>query len=256
MRVQIHSALVGPVLLAAVLAGLAACSTVRLGQHPYSSMLAAGNENGEVRYLLYLPDTYGKDRSVKWPLILFLHGRGECGKNLELLKKHPLPKTLESRTDFPFIVVSPQLLNGSSGWDNQLELLNSLLLQVQARYSVDPARVFVTGISMGGAGTWQMALRYPRRFAAIVPIAGFSSWGSREVPPRICDLRDLPIWVFHGARDSSVQLYQEQILVDALRACGSKVQFTVYEDAGHEDTWRKTYADPALFEWMLAQTLK
>ena len=94
MHIQIHSALVGSVLLATVLAGLAACSTVRLGQNPYSSALEAGNENGEVRYLLYLPDTYGKDRSVKWPLVMFLHGRGECGKDLELLKNHPLPKNL------------------------------------------------------------------------------------------------------------------------------------------------------------------
>jgi predicted peptidase len=238
-----------------ILADLAGCVSYRTGQHPYSSMVQAGGTGGEVRYLLYLPESYGRDRNVKWPLVLFLHGMGECGSDLQLLKKHPLPKTLETRQDFPFIVVSPQLERPNPGWDSQLELLNGLLLKLQAAYAVDPKRIYVTGLSLGGGGTWKMAFRFPHRFAAIVPVAGFYEYESRALPPNISDLRDLPIWVFHGARDTSVPLYQDEIIVEALRAAGSSVKFTVYEEAGHEDTWYRAYADPAVFEWMLAQHL-
>jgi predicted peptidase len=215
-----------------------------------------GPTSSEVRYLLYLPEAYGMDRRVKWPLILYLHGYGERGSNLELLKKHPLPQTLEARTDFPFIVVSPQLEDTYYEWDSRLETLNALVLQIQERYAVDPARIYVTGLSMGGAGTWKMALRFPHRFAAVVPVAGFYTFESKELPPNICALRDLPIWAFHGSQDTTVPPYQDEIIVAALRACGSSVKFTVYDGAEHEDTWRKAYADPALFEWMLSQSLR
>ena len=120
---------------------------------------------------------------------------------------------------------------------------------------MDPQRIYLTGLSMGGAGTWAFALRHPGRFAAIVPVAGFYRYQSREVPADIGGLRDLPTWVFHGTQDTSVQLYQAEVLVEALKACGGSVRFTVYEDAGHEDTWREAYGDPALFEWLAAQRL-
>ena len=232
----------------------AACSAQKLGQHAYSSTVTVGKESVEVKYLLYLPDTYAKDRSYKWPLILFLHGYGERGNDLELLKKHPLPQMLAQRTDFPFIVVSPQLPGDLFPWDSQIESLNVLLGGIRKGYSVDPKRLYLTGLSIGGAGTWEFALRYPKRFAAIVPIAGFYKHGSQEMPRNLCDLRDLPAWVFHGAQDTTVAIYQEEILVKALRECGSSVHFTVYEDADHEATWRRAYADPALFEWLAAQS--
>ena len=239
-----------------ITACFAACSAPKLGQHAYSSTVTVGKESVEVNYLLYLPDTYGKDRSFKWPLIVFLHGYGERGNDLELLKKHPLPQTLEKQTDFPFIVVSPQLPDDLFPWDSRIESLNVLLVGIQKKYSVDPKRLYLTGLSMGGAGTWEFALRHPNRFAAIVPIAGFYKYQSREVPRNICDLRDMPIWVFHGARDTSIPLYQEEVLVRALKDCGSSVRFTVYEDTDHEGTWRKAYADPSLFEWLAAQRLR
>jgi predicted peptidase len=243
-------------LAALILAVLAACASVPVGQHPNKSVVKLEKGTFEVSYLLYVPAAYGRDRQAKWPLILFLHGMGECGTNLDLLTKHPLPEMLEKRKDFPFIVVSPQLSTPYNGWQPELEALNALLLQVQSKLSIDPKRVYVTGLSMGGSGTWQMALRYPRRFAAAVPVAGFWEWNSRLLPPNLCQLQSLPIWAFHGARDSSVKLWQDELIVAALRACGSSVKFTVYDDAEHEDTWREAYADPALFEWMLAQTLR
>lgn len=256
-RIRVRSLITLAGLAALILAVLAACASVPVGQHPNKSTVKLENGTREVSYLLYIPEAYGRDRQAKWPLILFLHGMGECGTDLDLLKKHPLPEMLETRKDFPFIVVSPQLLSPyDNGWQPELEALNALLLQGQAKLSVDPKRIYVTGLSMGGSGTWQLALRYPHRFAAVVPVAGFWTYGMRTLPPNLCDLRDLPIWAFHGAQDSTVQLWQEEIIVEALKACGNNVKFTVYDDADHEDTWRKAYADPGLFEWMLAQTLK
>jgi predicted peptidase len=243
-------------LVVAALTGLVACASAPVGQYPQTSTVKVGNARTVVRYLLYIPEAYGTDRKAKWPLILFLHGMGECGTNIELIKKHPLPRDLETKKDFPSIVVSPQLLSpDNDGWESQLDALNALLLQIQARYRVDPKRIYVTGLSMGGSGTWHMAIRFPHRFAAVVPVAGFYSWASRMVPSNICDLRGLPVWAFHGARDSTVPLYQDEVIVEALKACGSSVKFTVYEDADHEPTWLRAYADPALFEWLFAQSL-
>jgi len=256
MRHRVRSLLLRAGLAALIAAILAACAGVPVGQHPIKSTVKLEKGSREVSALLYVPEAYGKDRKAKWPLVLFLHGMGECGTNLELLKKHPLPEMLETRGDFPAIVVSPQLRSPYDGWEPELEALNALLLQIQSRLSVDPKRVYVTGLSMGGSGAWRIVLRFPRRFAAVVPVAGFWDWGNRGLPSNICDLRDLPIWAFHGGRDSSVPLWQDEIIVAALKACGSSLKFTVYDDAEHEDTWRKAYADPALFDWMLAQTLE
>ncbi len=242
-------------LLLAVSLEVGGCATARIGQHGYCTRVTAGASTGDVRYLLYLPADYGRDARRVWPLIVFLHGSGERGSDLELLKRHPLPETLETDSDFPFIVVSPQLPGGLT-WDTQGEVLDALLSQLQARYAVDPRRLYLTGLSLGGAGAWAFGMEHPERFAAIVPIAGFYHLGSKEVPPNIAALRDVPIWVFHGAADISVPLYQSEILVEALLALGGNVRFTVYEGAGHEDAWRKAYADPALFEWMAAQSLE
>jgi predicted peptidase len=108
---------------------------------------------------------------------------------------------------------------------------------------------------MGGYGAWDFAFRYPKRFAAIVPIAGGYE-GSRAVPENICELRRVPIWVFHGNSDTIVIPFEAEVLVDALRACGSNVRFTLYPDVNHEDSFLRAYADPELYLWLLMQTLK
>jgi predicted peptidase len=208
----------------------------------------------QVNYLLYLPESYGQNPLKKWPLILFLHGRGERGKDLELLKKHPLPKILEGQADFPAIVVSPQLSEQKLSWSGMIDPLNALLDKIQAKYSVDPRRVYLTGLSMGGFGTWEFALRYPARFAAIVPVSGGYREGSRAAPENICDLKDVPIWVFHGGSDEIVPSFHSEILVEALQACGSNVRFTRYAGAEHEEGFLQAYAEPELFPWLFAQT--
>jgi predicted peptidase len=134
--------------------------------------------------------------------------------------------------------------------------LKILLDQIQAKYSVDPLRVYLTGLSLGGFGTWEFALREPQRFAAIAPIAGGYKYGSQEIPENICALKDVPVWAFHGAQDSAVRPAQSADLVRALKACGGNARLTLYPNAGHADSWEQAYADPELYRWLLAQRLR
>src|SRR5699024_6921671 len=120
-------------------------------------------------YLLYLPQDYKETGYKRWPLVLFLHGAGERGNDLEAVKKNGLPKLVEEGRDFPFIIVSPQCPAGLWWSTDDLNLLLNDLIQ---RYEVDIDRIYATGLSMGGFGTWEMAIRFPDRFAAIAPICG------------------------------------------------------------------------------------
>lgn len=195
------------------------------------------------RYLLYLPAAYRQNRRQRWPLLLFLHGAGERGSDLTQVKKHGPPKFLDERPDFPFIVVSPQCPAGE-WWDTTV--LSALLDEIIAKYRVDEDRVYVTGLSMGGFGTWMLASCEPWRFAALVPICGGGN------PLLAHKIKHLPIWVFHGAKDPVVPLARSEEMVAALRALGANVRFTVYPDAGH-DSWTETYNNPALYDWLLQQ---
>jgi predicted peptidase len=230
------------------------------GQHPYSSRVeieTAGHitRTVELNYLLYLPSDYGRDPHREFPLILFLHGSGERGSDLEILKRQPLPKTLDRQKDFPFIVLSPQLPLAMGNWSDLIDPVKALLDQIQAAYSVDTQRVYLTGLSMGGFGAWEFALHYPQRFAAIVPIAGGYRFQSHAIPENICDLKDLPVWVFHGAQDANVLPAQSEEMVRALEACGGNVRFTLYPDGDHSASWTRAYADPALYTWLLEKRL-
>ncbi len=174
--------------------------------------------------------------------MLFLHGAGERGDDLELVKKHGPPKLIEAGQDFPFIVVSPQA-PAEQWWSTVF--LDALLQEITATYRVDMDRVYATGLSMGGFGTWDLAMTFPDRFAAIAPICGGGNAYS------VCVIKDLPIWNFHGAKDPVVPLARSQEMVDALQRCSGDVRFTIYPDAGH-DAWTETYDNPALYEWLLA----
>ncbi len=197
-----------------------------------------------VRYLLHLPAGHGES-GQRWPLVMFLHGLGECGDDLNLIKKHGIPKLLEQGQEFPFVAISPQCPAGS-WWTLELEGLKALIEDAIARYNIDPARVYLTGLSMGGYGTWHLALLYPKLFAAIAPICGGG------IPPLASRIATLPVWAFHGALDDVVPLQASEAMVDALKAAGSNVRFTVYPDLNH-NSWDVTYDNPALYEWLLGQ---
>jgi predicted peptidase len=141
-------------------------------------------------------------------------------------------------------------------WDELIDPLKDLLDQVQGKYPVDTHRIYATGLSMGGAGTWNFALRYPQYFAAIVPIAGAYKFRSREIPDNIYDLKNLPIWAFHGGKDEAVPAWQTEILAEALKACGNTIRYTLYPEADHPQSWIQAYADQELYRWLFVQTAK
>ncbi len=200
-------------------------------------------------YLLYLPNDYKPRGSTRWPLILFLHGAGERGKNLGIVAVHGPPKIVQSKREFPFIVVSPQCPAGES-WSN--DVLLALLDEVTRKYKVDQSRIYLTGLSMGGYGSWNLGLKHPEKFAAIAPICG----GGDNLGILLAHgkglrlLKELPVWAFHGAKDSTVKLEQSEKMVNSLRKIGNDAKLTVYPEAGH-DSWTESYNNPALYEWFL-----
>jgi len=213
-----------------------------VGQHSYSFETTITKTIG-ARFLLYHPKTLGQAQK-KWPLLIFLHGGGEAGDNLEKVKAHGPPRLVETKDDFPFIVASPQTPTGS-GWS--VEVLNVLLDELLARLPIDADRVYLTGLSRGGYGTWHFACAYPERFAAIAPISGGG------YPDAVCRLKNVPVWVFHGAKDDVINISESRRMVEPLKACGGNVRFTIYPDADH-DAWTETYANPELYEWFLSHT--
>ena len=217
------------------------------GQHP-GRFEGTLHKQVEADYLLFLPRDYEARGAKRWPLIVFLHGAGERGTNVELVTKHGPPKRVAADPDFPFVVLSPQCPPGTT-WN--LDTLEALLDDTLARHAVDPKRVYLTGLSMGGFGSWAWAAANPERFAAVVPICG----GGDPIPVRLMSgrrrdaLAKLPIWCFHGAKDNVVALAESQRMIDAYKSIGNEVRLTVYPEAGH-DSWTETYANPELYSWL------
>ena len=214
------------------------------GQHP-QKFTGEIMKDVSIRYLLYLPEGYGAE-SRRWPLVLFLHGSGERGRNLNLVKQHGPPKLVEQGRKFDFILVSPQCPEDES-WSSPA--LCALLDDINAHYAVDQSRVYVTGLSMGGQGTWDLALDYPERFAAIAPICG------RSNTLRARRLSKVPVRAYHGAIDNVVPVEESVNMVDALKMCGGKPELVIYPGTGH-DSWTQSYDNPELYEWMLKHSLK
>lgn len=206
--------------------------------------------NAELNYLLYLPEGYSAKAAKKWPLILFLHGAGERGSNVWKVATHGPAKLATNHFPMPFVVVSPQCPNGQI-WSN--ETLLGLLDAVIKEHAIDTNRVYLTGLSMGGFGTWRLGLAYPERFAAIAPICGGGDMISALLASgeRANALRTLGIWAFHGAKDPVVPLSESQRMVDLVKRAGVKdVQLTVYPEAQH-DSWTVTYENPEFYTWLL-----
>jgi len=197
----------------------------------------------ETKYLLYLPDGYSDEE--KYPLLVFLHGAGERGDDLELVKIHGPPKLIEAGHDFPFIIVSPQVPL-DEWWSPDTVVW--LTKEIMDNYSVDTERVYLTGLSMGGFGTWRTTTKYPEMYAAIAPICGGGD------PSKAHLIKDVPVWVFHGAKDDVVPIKRSEEMYDALKEYGN-IEFTVYPEANH-DSWTKTYENPKLYEWLLSHKRK
>jgi predicted peptidase len=201
--------------------------------------------------LLYTPQGYSRDGPATWPLILFLHGSGERGRDLTLVRKFGLPKQLDGRDDFPALVLSPQCPNDVRWTDLGQELM-ALLEAFIDHQPVDRARLYLTGFSMGGQGAWHLAVAYPTIFTAVAPVAG-------RIPPqpnfltRLCALKQTPVWVFHGDKDELVPPVNSRTMAQTLEKCGGNVQLTVYPELGHGPTCDAAYQEERLYCWLFAQ---
>ncbi len=191
-------------------------------------------------YLLHLPP--GPPGPGGWPLLLFLHGIGERGADLEAVGRHGPPRVVVEGRNLPLAVGSPPCPGGRY-WS--VPLLTALLDHALGAYAVDPERVYLTGLSMGGHAAWALAVEQPWRFAAVAPVCGGGD------PRKAGRLARLPVWAFHGAQDPVVPVAASRAMVEALRRCGGRAELTVYDDAGH-DAWTRTYAGEELYAWLLS----
>ena len=197
-------------------------------------------------YLLYLPASYEKATDQKWPLVIFLHGSGERGTTLNLVRKNGLPYELDLRGDTRYIAVAPQC-PANSRWN--VELLDAMLGDLLKNLRVDEKRVIITGLSLGGMGSWEWACAHPERFAGVIPVCGGTN------PAKTVSLKGMPIWAFHGDKDGAVKIEGHRAAVEAAQQNGADVKFTVYPGVGH-NSWVKAYAEPELEAWILARGRK
>jgi predicted peptidase len=234
------------VLLAAVVAASASAADKGLPEGRSVHRLFLANAAADhVNYLLYVPRSYAQDTGSDWPLILFLHGSEQRGDNPALLQDLALLTFAEDSGDFPFVAVIPQC-PPNIHWPPRI--VKSVLDSVESMLRIDRDRVYLTGFSMGGYGTWQTAAAFPRTFAAIAPICGMSDL------PEVPRLTGIPIWAFHGAQDVNVPVAESRKMIDTLRKSGSDARLTVYPDLAH-DCWTMTYRDSRLYLWFLDHSL-
>lgn len=201
-------------------------------------------ESFALNYILDLP----KDSSKPFPLIVFLHGAGERGDNLEIVKAHS-PFTYKNLMKEEVAILAPQCPAGRY-WDTQA--VYELIQDVIKKYKVDKSRIYLTGLSMGGWGSWKLADEHPELFAAVAPVCGPLNRPSLD---RACtQLAAKPIWIFHGALDDIVPLENSTTMYQKLKSCNKTVQYTIFEGDNH-NSWDSSYSKPELYEWMFAQRL-
>ena len=203
----------------------------------------AVSDGGQMGYLLYLPENYSATGD-KVPLMLFLHGRGESNGSLEVVAKWGPPRRLAAGEQMKYLVVSPQCPRESfwSREDQQKRLLE-LLAQIRKTYNIDEDRIYLTGLSMGGYGSWRLAADHPGMFAAVAPVCGAGD------PKDGAKLAKLPIWAWHGDQDTAVPIEKSVEMVEAIKAAGgTKVRFTSLEHIGHF-SWQAAYQSNDLYEW-------
>lgn len=194
-------------------------------------------------YQLYIPDNYLATDPSPWPLVLFLHGSGERGTDLSKVAVHGPARLAKEGKSFPFILVSPQCPDGQ--WWSAEDLM-ALLNDIQSKYRVDQNRIYITGLSMGGYGTWDLISKYPGVFAAAVPVCGGGD------PRMVRFAVKTPVWAFHGEKDNVVNPQESKDLVDALQKAGGTAKLTLYPEAGH-DSWTETYNNNEVYDWLLKQ---
>ncbi len=198
-----------------------------------------------LEYYLYYPKGYEEDEATNYPLLLFLHGGGESGGELSMVKTNGPPKLIARGKEFPFLILAPQNPHARQWWNTRA--VKQLLDTVVANNRVDTNRVYLTGLSRGGGAAWEMAVQYPDTFAALAVVCGmapvpYASWINKK----------MGIWVFHGTEDQSIPITESESMVRRLREMGYDVRFTRYEGVGH-NAWERAYSEEELYDWLMEQ---
>jgi predicted peptidase len=212
------------------------------------------------RYLMWFPPAYAERTNDEFPLIVFLHGSGDADFDEVWVQSYGLPEVLDFGPipdNFEFVVLAPQAGPGTSWWaGRQPEAVGALVEQAIADYRIDPTRVYVTGISMGGYGSWHAAVDRPDLYAAVVSVSG-SGFGMAELPEGFqpCAMADIPVLAVHGAEDPiSLPEANLALIAGYEQECGTSVEVRMLPDQGHFGTFVEAYRDPSIYDWMLSHT--
>jgi predicted peptidase len=201
-------------------------------------------EKHELGYALHIP----ANTKEKKPLLIFLHGSGEKGTDIEKVKVHGPFKYLKTH-ELDSYILAPQCPENEY-WNE--EVLYRLILKIQKENNIDSSRIYLTGLSMGAWGAWNLAFAHPETFAALVPIAGFVD----RVPMiEDCKIKDIPTRIFHGLLDDVVNVDYSITIYKKLKSCNANVQLTVFDDANH-DSWSRVYDNQDIYDWMFKQIKK
>lgn len=196
-----------------------------------------------LEYFLYYPPDYPKETDKKFPLLLFLHGGGESGASLDMIRKNGLPKLVSEGAEFPFLILAPQNPHKKQWWN--VRAVMGLLEEVVSDNRVDPDRIYLTGLSRGGNACWELATQFPDTFAAMAVVCGMA-----PVPYAHWIDRNLAIWVFHGTEDPVIPFSESRQMVQKLEGMGYDVRLTAYQGVGH-NSWERAYREEGLYEWFL-----
>ncbi len=201
-----------------------------------------------VKYVVYVPKGYSAEKPH--PAILFLHGSGEQGDDGQKQVAVGLgPAIKKAPEKWDYIVIFPQKPKGKGGFMEHEKLILDILEKTKKEYKVDEKRLYITGLSMGGMGTWTLTCKHPDLFAAAAPVCGGGD------PTQAAKIKDLPIWNFHGDKDTAVPIKRSQDMIDAIKAAGGSPKFTIYPGVGH-NSWDKAYGEETLNEWFLQHPKK
>jgi len=198
-------------------------------------------QNDAYQYAIHLPKHYQKN-GEKFPVLIFLHGSGERGDDLNRVAIHGPLRLVREGKELPFIIIAPQ---APEGQDWNVARLDKTLSNALKNLNADENRLYLTGLSRGGLGVWNWTIAHPDKFAAIAPIAGWSNVGGA------CAIAKVPTWVFHGEKDDVVRIFHSEDMVKWSKDCGGKPIFTRYPEANH-DSWTATYNNQALYDWFLS----